>query len=113
MQDKILPIAAHVRDARWIDLAEGQCVEGVIVRLPAPGVPYGTRLFIRRDDGQVVSLAAAARRGWSVFENALKGVLVGDRIYVKFDGWRQTADGERRYRNIRVTVLERPVGRAA
>lgn len=115
---RTLPSA--VRDAQWIDLAEGQSVTGTVVRLPARGIPSGTRLFIRTDS-DVVSIAAAAKRGWSVFERELKrqNVQAGDRIKVTFVGWRQTTNEERRYRNVDVTVLNRqarlnqPVRRAA
>jgi hypothetical protein len=105
----------HVHDARWIDLGEGQSIEGVVRRLPAPGIHSGTRLFLRTDDGEVLSIAVAAKRGWSVLEWALKRerVRVGDRITVEFLGWRQTADKERRYRDVDVTVLDRPLEQAA
>lgn len=101
-------LSTHVPDARWIDLAQGQSVYGEVVRLPAHGVPSGTRLFIRTDSGEVVSIAAAAKRGWSVLERALKcqNVQVGDRINVTYFGWRQTADGDRRYRNVGVIVVD-------
>jgi hypothetical protein len=110
-----LAIPPHVRNARWIDLNEGQTIEGMVLRMPARGAPSGTRLFLRLDDGQVVSIAAVARRGWSVLERALKRehVRLGDRILVDFRGWRQTLDQERRYRDVDAIVLDRPVERAA
>jgi hypothetical protein len=110
---KTLPV--HVRDARWIDLGEGQALEGTVVRMPTRGAPAGTRLFIRPDGGDTVSIAATAKRGWSVLERALKSerVRVGDRILVEFRGWRQTLDQERRYRDVKVMVLDCPVERAA
>jgi hypothetical protein len=105
----------YVRAARWLDLAEGQNIEGVVVQLPAHGTPYGTRMFLRTDAGEVVSIAATAKRGWSVLERALRSeqVRVGDRVAVEFRGWRVTADQERRYRDVRVIVLNGPVERAA
>jgi hypothetical protein len=94
--------------ARWIDLAEGDRIEGRVVRLPERGVPAGTRLFVRRGE-EVVAFPAVARRGWTVLEKALadQRVRVGDEVGITFRGWRQTADGERRYRYATLEVLGR------
>jgi hypothetical protein len=99
------PALAH---ARWIDLTEGDRVSGRVVRLPERAAPAGTRLFLKVGD-EIVAFPAVGRRGWTVLETALadKRVHVDDRIAVEFRGWRETADGERRYRDVRLEVLGR------
>ena len=102
-------VPQHVREARWIDLAEGETIAGRVVQLPAKGAHSGTRLFLRRDDGTIVCIAATARRGWSVLEKALvdDAVCEGDKVQVTFDGWRRTRDKERVYRSVHLMILER------
>jgi hypothetical protein len=102
-------VPEHARDARWVDPAEGETIAGQVIALPARGVFAGTRLFLRTDAGETISIPAAARRGWSVVERTLtdQQVRVGDEVAITFVGWRQTADGERQYRNVRLKILER------
>jgi hypothetical protein len=94
--------------ARPISLHEGERVEGCVARLPTPGTPDGTRLSLDCG-GEMVAFSATAARGWVVFERELadQHVRAGDRIAVTFLGWRATKDGERRYRAVRLEVLER------
>jgi hypothetical protein len=65
-------------------------------------------LFLRRGD-EIVALSAVARRGMTLLERALadQRVRVGDRIAVEHRGWKETADGERRYRDVHLDVLVR------
>jgi hypothetical protein len=103
-----IAIPDYVFNARLVNLAEGQVIEGVVIRLPGPGIHSGTRLFVRTDSGDVICLPATARAGWAVLERALirEGVAQGDRIAVRFRAWRETKDGERRYRDVDVMILD-------
>jgi hypothetical protein len=105
MQVHTVLVPAH---SRWIDLREGDRLEGCVVRLPKRAAPAGTRLFLRSGN-EVVAFSATANRGWTVLERALadQRVRVGDKIAVEFRGWKETTDGERRYRDVRLEVLGR------
>lgn len=100
---------SYIHAATLLALREGETCEGIVLRLPAAGVPHGRQLFLVGDDGAVYSLPAVARAGWAVLEKSLvrERVRPGDRIAVSFLGWRATADGERRYRDTSVVVLDR------
>ena len=91
-------------DGEWrkYEPAEGERLTGRIVRLPHAGAHHGTRLLLRLNTGDVVGIPATAKRGWTVLERSLAGVQVGDTVEISFLGWRETADGDRRYRNVRV-----------
>lgn len=95
--------------ARLVVLHEGESAEGVVLRPPSPGQPHGNRVFLLTDSSDVISLPATAKAGWAVLESELtkKDVAAGDRIAVRFTEWRQTKHGERRYRNVQVTVVDR------
>jgi len=110
-----LSIPSYVLNARLVNLAEGEVVEGLVVRLPGRGIHSGTRLFLQTEAGETICLPATARVGWAVLERALlrERVALGDRIAVRFREWRQTADGERRYRDVDLMVLDGSVERAA
>jgi hypothetical protein len=103
-----------VHTARLLGLHEGQVVEGIVLRLPGRGIHSGTRLFLRLDRGEIVCLPATSRAGWAVLERGLlrERIVPGDRIAIRFREWRQTSDGERRYRNVDVMVLDREAGAA-
>jgi hypothetical protein len=98
----------YVHTARLVELHEGQVIEGVVLRLPGRAIHSGTRLFLQLDGGEIVCLPATSRAGWAVLERALSGerVVPGDRVAIRFREWRQTADGDRRYRNVELMVLE-------
>ena len=87
------------------EMVEGERVEGVVLRLPAPGVPSGTRLFLETATGPI-AIAATAKKGATVLERRLRdeAVGVGDTITVSYFGMRRTADGERSYRDFRLEV---------
>jgi hypothetical protein len=95
----------HNLPARWRahELAEGEWLEGVVVRKPTPGAFNGTRLFLDTDGG-VLAIPATASRGHTVLERELAAVKVGDRIRITYRGYRVTRDGERTYRDYRVEV---------
>ena len=86
-----------------------------MVTLPKPGVPNGRSLFLRLASGETVSIPASAKSGWTVLARSLRAERVqpGDRLALRFDGWRNSTGGEHRYRVARVIVLDRPIGRAA
>jgi hypothetical protein len=110
-----LSIPDYVYKSRPVNLAEGQVLEGIVLRLPGRGIHSGTRIFLRTDAGEEVCLPATGRAGWAVLERTLlaEKVAIGDRIAIRFRGWRETADGERRYRDCEVMVLDGSVERAA
>lgn len=86
------------RDFARYELVEGEVVSGRVVRLPAPGEHQGNRLFLRRADGVLLAIPATASKGHAVLNRALEGVSKGDEIQIRFLGWRDTLNGERRYR---------------
>ncbi len=90
----------------------GEVVEGVVLRLPQPGAPRGTRLLLALDDGHQRELYATASKGAAVLARLLQDhrIAVGDRIQIACLGWRCTRDGQRRYRAFQVRVLERTPG---
>lgn len=92
----------------WRELAEGESVAGVVLRLPAPGAKWGTRVLLDVD-GRHVELYASVSRGHAVLARDLdrQHVAVGDTIRIRSYGWRETRDTERRYRLERVEVLAR------
>ncbi len=91
-----------------IELAEGESVTGVVLRLPAPGAKRGTRLLLDAGGGHV-ELFASASRGHAVLAGELERqrVAVGDTIRIRSYGWRETRDRECRYRLELVQVLSR------
>jgi hypothetical protein len=104
------PLAAGSRPerrAKRYGLIEGETLSGTVAKLPTPNSAYGTWLVLDCD-GRCLALAATAKRGWSVLERALIEQLVGvgDRIELRFCGWRESREG-RRYRLVRVAVLAR------
>ncbi len=86
--------------------------EGVVRRLPQPGMPCGTRLLLALDDGHQRELYATASKGFVVLARLLQQhqIMIGDRIQVACLGWRRTRDAQRRYRAFQVRVLERTPG---
>ena len=92
---------------RWHELLEGEMLSGTVRRLPEPGVPAGTRLFLEVD-GELISIPAVARRGHTVLERLLldERVAVGDCITIIFLGWRRTLDEQREYRAYELEVHE-------
>jgi hypothetical protein len=90
------------------ELAEGERLTGVVLRLPEAGAVDGNRLTLNTADG-VASIPATGRRGWTVLERELSRVRVGDTITVHFVGWREKHDGVR-YRLVHVRVRLRPSG---
>ena len=110
-----VPLPAYVHRARLVELQEGQLVEGIVLRLPGRGIHSGTRLFLETDSGEAICVPATSRAGWAVLERGLlrERVAPGDRVAIRFREWRQTADGERRYRNVELMVLDGSVERAA
>lgn len=89
--------------------AETWTVSGTVVRLPKPGTPCGNYLDLELDDGSVTySLPSTAKLGHTVLERELDRlcVQVGDHVSIAYLGWRETKDGERRYRAYRMEVDE-------
>ena len=82
------------------ELLEGERIEGQVVRLPAPGVFNGNKLFLRQPSGEVIAIPATADRGHTVLERRLHDLAIspGDWISIRYAGKRSTADGERTYR---------------
>lgn len=82
---------------------EGEILEGTVMRLPTPGTRNGNRAFIFTNDG-LLGIPATARKGHSVLERELPEleVRVGDDVVITYNGMRNTADGERRYRHYTV-----------
>ena len=82
------------------ELLEGERIEGQVVRLPAPGVFNGNKLFLRQPSGEVIAIPATADRGHTVLERSLHDLAIspGDWISIRYAGKRSTADGERTYR---------------
>jgi hypothetical protein len=103
-----VPVPDYVHKARVVELYAGQVVEGIVLRLPGRNIHAGTRLFLQTDTGEAICFPATARAGWAVLERALirERVAPGDRVAIRFREWRQTADGERRYRDVDVMVLD-------
>jgi hypothetical protein len=99
---------ADLRDIPWTphELSEGETIVGTILRLPTPGAFCGSRLFIGNYPDEVLGIPATAKKGHTVLERELEGYQPGDRISVTYDGWRTTADGERKYRLYSVYGLE-------
>lgn len=95
----ILPAASP------ITLDDGERISGTVLQLPAHGQPFGTSLFLRTSTG-VVSIPASPKKGSTVLSKQLdaQNITTGDRITIILHGWRQTVDGERRYRDYEVRV---------
>lgn len=85
------------------ELAEGERLAGVIVRLPDPGAFHGSKLFVRREDG-VIAVYATAKRGRTILEFRLRELQVGDRITLVYHGKRRTLDDQREYRAYSLSV---------
>ncbi len=85
------------------ELVEGESISGVVLRLPTPGAFNGRRVFIATPE-DVVGLHATAKTGHTVLERELEHVRPGDRVTITNHGWRDTADGERSYRDYMVEV---------
>ena len=82
------------------ELEEGERIEGLVMRLPAPGAFCGNSLLLRTDDA-LVALPATAKKGHAVLERKLvqHEVRVGDWVAIRYPGRRRTQDGEREYRH--------------
>jgi hypothetical protein len=67
---------------RQVNLEQCGLIEGLVVRLPAPGIPNGRSLVLRLNTGETVSIPASAKSGWTVLERALLAERVhpGDRV---------------------------------
>lgn len=96
-----------VLEARLVAPKEGQVIEGTVLRLPGRGIYSGNRLFLQTSDGEAICVLATGKTGWGAIERSLEAesVKVGDRVAVRFRGWRITKDGERRYRWCDVMIL--------
>ena len=81
------------------EMEEGETISGTVLRLPAPNVFNGNRLFLKTQD-EVIGLRATARTGHTVLKRELTGlrVRVDDRITITYKGKRPTFDGTREYR---------------
>jgi hypothetical protein len=91
---------------RNAELREGERVVGAVVRLPRGGTFNGGSVFLEVD-GEVIALPASAKKGHTVLERRLSIARPGDEVEITFEGWRATADGERRYRHYGLRVLRR------
>jgi hypothetical protein len=97
-----------VRDPwRNAELREGERIVGAVVRLPRGGTFNGGSVFLELDGGEVVALPASAKKGHTVLERRLSIARAGDAVEITFEGWRATADGERRYRSYGLRILSR------
>lgn len=89
------------RVAKKYELAEGEQVSGRIVRLPARGLPNGSRLFIATAtaSGEVehIAIPATSKAGYSLLERKLKNAQVGDVISITHRGWRERRNGTGAY----------------
>jgi DNA/RNA endonuclease YhcR with UshA esterase domain len=93
----------HLSSWRPYELAEGETVAGVVLRLPAAGTFNGSRLFVRTEHG-TLAVRATAKSGHTALGNLLERphVRPGDRVAVTFTGWGTTA-AVYSYRNYEVT----------
>ncbi len=91
---------------RYHELAEGESIAGVVVKLPRRDEYQGNRLWIDRGD-ETISIAATSRRGHTVLERELirQRVRVGHRIRVRYLGMVQTYNGGRSYRDYELGVI--------
>ena len=96
---------AYDRWRKADDLRTGETLTGAVVRLPRHGAFNGTSVFLRRRDGEVLALPAAASKGHTVLERLLGDVRVGDEVAITYKGRRTTRDGERQYRDYDLQVL--------
>jgi hypothetical protein len=95
--------AGHPPEARYVELIDGERIEGVVVRLPMWSAESGTRLFITTN-GETVAIPATKAKGHTVLARLLEEqrVAVGDQVTIIFAGKRRTADGEREYGDYRL-----------
>ena len=84
------------RTSSWrpYELAEGETVAGVVLRLPVAGTFNGSRLFLRTDHG-TLAIRATAKSGHTALANLLERLHIrpGDEVAVAFTGWGTTAAG--------------------
>jgi hypothetical protein len=94
----VKPAPAYVDAVHWTP-AEGDSIEGLVLRLPQPGLHNGRRLILQ-SNGEERLVDASARHGHAVLADKLErlGVRVGDHVRITYVGWRVTRDGARRYR---------------
>jgi hypothetical protein len=83
------------------ELEPGESITGVVLQLPAPGVPNGRSVILGTDEPALVKLPASPKVGHTVLAKELEKVRVGDRVRITFFGWRVSSNG-RAYRDYSV-----------
>jgi hypothetical protein len=96
------------RLARHHDLQPGECITGVVHRLPEHGAFRGNSLLLRVEGGELVAVEATAKRGFYVLEREIErqAISPGSRVRIDFLGWREAQSGMHSYRNIKVQKLQ-------
>jgi hypothetical protein len=108
------PLPAYIRDGEYEELGSEvswewdpvnawECVEGVLLSKTAMrlgGTAYTLAVDIDEDGKEISSLLL--KKGGRILDSCMRGVDVGDRVYIRFRGFLQPKPGQHPARDWRV-----------